>query len=93
MLEMRVVHLPIPFDILQLRKDEIYKHLAENINNNLNEGQIGTIFPKKSFTQSLDPSWYGHTLFVGNKDLFLREAKTSVEKERLETNIFPLKEI
>lgn len=93
LLDVRIVYFPVPFDVLQTSETEIYSYVANEINKNLSENVIGTIYPKKSFTMSLDPSWYYHTLLIGDKRLFFKEAKTEKEKENLENFFTPVVEL
>lgn len=92
MLDVRMVYFPVPFEVLQNSETEIYSDLAEEINKNIAEKAIGTIYPKKSFTTSLDPSWYYHTLLVGDKKLFVQEAQSEKERKNLENFFTPVVE-
>jgi hypothetical protein len=91
-LDVRPVYFGIPFEILQRSESEILNYLAERIDDNLNRKAIGTIYPKKSFTTSLDPSWYYHTLLIGDKRLFFKEARTEGERKNLENFFTPVNE-
>lgn len=93
MLDVRIVYFPVPFEVLQGTETEIYSYLAEEINTKLTEKAVGTIYLKKTFTTSLDPSWYYHTLLVGDKKLFFQEAQTEKEKTNLENFFTPVIEL
>ena len=92
-LDVRMVYFSVPFEVLQSSEGEIYSYLADRINKNIAEMVIGTIYPKKSFTTSLDPSWYYHTLLIGDKRLFFKEAQTNGERENLENFFTPVVEL
>ena len=89
-LAVRPVYFSIPFDMLQQSENEIYNYLAEGINESLANSSLGTIYTNKSSITSLDPSWYSHTLLVGNKRFLLLEASNEIEKNNLENLFIPL---
>ena len=92
LLSVRPIYFKTPFEVLQGSELEIYNYLAEQINQNLSQKGLGTMYAKKSPLTSLDPSWYNHTLLIGDKRLLLKEIQTEPEKKYLEDLFNPLVE-
>ena len=67
----RLVHLPIPIEILQKERNNGMERLQFIINQKLKD--FKSIFLKLSFSKSLDISWYYHILLIGSRENFLKD--------------------
>ncbi len=92
---LRLVHLPIDYEILKLSSEEIVDHLYKTLQTNMEQDLLRSIFLKLSLVKSLDISWYYHILLIGDKDNFIHylDEKDAKKIETLLESIDEIKEL
>ncbi|MHA2362630.1 MAG: hypothetical protein ACXAC7_01635 [Candidatus Hodarchaeales archaeon] len=86
----RIIHLPIPFEVLQKSRNDSLNAIHSIISNYIRNGEFGSIILKKRYSKSLDISWYDHNLLIGSKNSFFQDA-SSKEQKALEENFLPMR--
>ena len=89
---LRLIHLPIDYNILKLSYDEIVDHLYKTIQTNMEKDLFRSIFLKLSLVKSLDISWYYHILLIGDKDNFILNLDKQ-DAKKIETLLESIDEI
>lgn len=86
----RLIHLPIPFEILQLSREQSIEGIKEIIDNLVETNDFGSIVLSKNETSSFNNSWYDHCLLVGSRRSFFKSLPLD-EITKLEMNFDTLK--
>lgn len=67
---LRLIYLPIPFEILQYSYQDSLTAIKELIDQLFKKKDIGGAFLNKEVFNFLDDSWYEHCLLIGSKNSF-----------------------